>query len=70
MHERAFRLREKSAHDRQILSYRRVSKKLPDEGVAIALGLCKEENAGGEAVDAVDDERPLPSRSQFGSEQR
>ena len=62
--------RENSANHREILPHRRMSDELVDQRFAVALGLGKQQEARGEAVDAVDDERPLSSRLEFRSEQR
>lgn len=56
------------ANHREILSHRSMAEKLPHQRVAIACGLGEQENAGGKAVDAMDYERPLSPRSQFGVE--
>jgi hypothetical protein len=50
---------EVSAHYCQILTNRSVRKKLFDQRVAIARSLDEEENSGGKAVDAMDDQGAL-----------
>lgn len=61
---------ETSANDREILPHRRVCDELADQRFAIGLGLGKQQQARGEPVDAVDNERPLSSKLKFRSEQR
>jgi hypothetical protein len=62
--------RENSANHREILPHRRVRDELADQRFAVVLGLGKQQQARSEAVDAVDDERPLSSELQFRSKQR
>jgi len=59
-----------SANHCEILPHRSVGEKLLDQCVSIRLGLGKEQNAGGKAVDAVDDKGPLSFRSQFRGNER
>lgn len=70
MDECRFLLLEIAANDRQVLSDRSVREELPNQSVAITCGLGKEKDAGGEAIDAMNDIGPLPSRFEFRREQR
>ena len=55
---------------RQVLPHRRMSEKLADEGLAVGLRFCEKQNAGREAIDAMDHQRPLLLPRQFRGNQR
>jgi len=65
MQQTSFVLLELSANHGKILPQRFMREELPHQGVAISLGLGEQQYAGGEAIDAMDDECPLPVLSQF-----
>ena len=70
VHERAGLNRETSAHHRQILPHRSMVEKLPDQGIAIATRLRKQQRPRGKAIDAMHDQRPLFFRLELRGKQR
>ena len=59
MDQRAFGDRKMSANHSQILPHGSMAEELSDEGITGGLGLGKEHDAGGEAIDAMNDEGAL-----------
>ena len=60
VNEHAFFVLEVPAHDCEILPYRRVFEKLANQGLAVRPSFGKQEDSGGVAIDAMDDEGALP----------
>ena len=58
------------ANDRQILPFRRMPEKLPDQCVPIRLSFGKEQHPGSKAVDPMNDQRPLSLPFQFCGKKR
>ena len=69
MNKRVFRAGEMPAHDGEIPPDRSVAEKLTNERITVGLGLGKEHDARGEAIDAMHDEGALPPRPQRRREQ-
>jgi len=61
---------EMSANHGQVLADRSMREKLLDQPVPVARSLGKEKNSGGEAVDAMDDQRALTARLQVLRDER
>ncbi len=70
MNERPFFDAEMSANDCEILPHRTMAEKLSNECVSIPFGFCKEQNPGGETIDAMYDKGSLSPRLQFCRKQR
>ncbi len=66
MNKRTYRSIETATHHREILPHRSVGEKLPHQCISIPIGLGKQQNSGGKAINAVHDQRPLPLLFQSG----
>ncbi len=60
VNERAFFVLEVPAHDREILPYRSMVEKLPDQRLPIRPALGKQQDPGCVSINAMYDEGPLP----------
>lgn len=65
VNESSFFGAEISANHCEILPHRAVLPELPNQGIPVPLGFCKEKNARRKTIDAMYDKRSLPSRFQF-----